>query len=165
MSNLSNQLTKAILSMDVYNRGYDAGINVTGDSLGTINIQKTTLDGVEVFQDSAILVDPVTKARLDQPIGFYALAYEYQGDTIISYRGTDDLLLDQATGYGIGAGFVSSSTFPVLGARQGDMALQFYNEVASSSADTLSLTGHSLGGGLAGFVAANDNVQLREQAA
>ena len=35
---------------------------------------------------------------------FYAIAYDWDGETIISYRGTDDPLNDANTGYGLGAG-------------------------------------------------------------
>ena len=33
---------------------------------------------------------------------FYAIAYDWDGETIISYRGTDDPLNDANTGYGLG---------------------------------------------------------------
>ena len=93
---VQQDLMNAILSMDAYNRGYNAGIQLEGDALGSIQIMKTTLDGVVVNFDSSVIRDPVTKQPLDQNIGFYAIAYAYDsnGDgtsdqTIISYRGSE----------------------------------------------------------------------------
>lgn len=46
------------------------------------------------------------------------------------------------------------------------MAFAFYNAVeAEANGLPISLTGHSLGGGLAGLVAANDNVKTWSVAA
>jgi dienelactone hydrolase len=95
--------------------------------------------------------------------GFYAIAYEltYQDDNnqtvteiIISYRGTDGALLDLYTGYGVGAGSPTGA--------QAKMAFEFYDAVANATANagkTISLTGHSMGGGLAGLVAAMKGAQ------
>ncbi|MGY6646067.1 MAG: hypothetical protein ACXIVD_12680 [Salinarimonas sp.] len=84
---------------------------------------------------------------------FYARAYTYNGEIIISYRGTDQYFWndqswgDIINGWVLGAGVTASS--------QGELALQFYNAVKQAAGEntTISLTGHSLGGGLAGFVA------------
>lgn len=82
MSNLNPELFKAILAMDSYNRGYDASIQLTGSQVGNASIKT----------DSQILgttvVDGQTVDR-HETIGFYALAYDYDGETVISYRGTD----------------------------------------------------------------------------
>ncbi|NCT40258.1 MAG: hypothetical protein GW778_01155 [Alphaproteobacteria bacterium] len=86
---LKPELMHAILSMDAYNRGYDASIELSNGGVGDAEIAKTTLDGITVNLDSIIIRDPVTGERLDDDIGFYALAYDYNGETIISYRGTD----------------------------------------------------------------------------
>ena len=53
--------------------------------------------------------------------GFYAIAYDWNGETVISFRGTDGLLIDALNGYGLGAGFATSP--------QGDLALAFYHAV------------------------------------
>lgn len=94
-----------------------------------------------------------------QPAGFYAVAYEWQGQTVISYRGTDNPSLmgsagagasDIWSGWSIGAGYTGTGT-------QAGLALQFYQSVTGhtvwdgAQANTV-LTGHSLGGGLAGLV-------------
>jgi len=80
---MDDTLFKAVLAMDSYNRGYDAGIKFGGgagtysdDSVGT-SIGTASISANRGQQDA-------------QDIGFYALAYDYNGSTIISYRGTDD---------------------------------------------------------------------------
>jgi hypothetical protein len=70
--------------------------------------------------------------------------------TVIAYRGTDSILGgDLLYGWTLGGGLGSAS--------QGKLAIDFYNAVRGGSAfdahdNTITLTGHSLGGGLAGFV-------------
>jgi hypothetical protein len=67
----------AILSMDSYNRGYGAGIDLTGSALGNATLST----------DSTIKLGlPTTSAA-----GFYAAAYSWNGKTIVSYRGTDNI--------------------------------------------------------------------------
>jgi hypothetical protein len=150
---LSTELIYALLSLDSYNRGYNAGINVGGNALGSAQILQTTLDGITVNLDSGVITDSVTGERLDDDIGFYAIAYSYSGETIISFRGTDNqptlsnpLPDDVFHGWSLGTGNINSE--------QAQMAVRFYQEVAGDgnwrTAD-ISLTGHSLGGGLAGY--------------
>lgn len=153
-------LMNAILSMDSYNRGYGQAINVTGSQVGNAQILKTTVNGVVVDLDSGIIRDPVTNSRLDDDISFYAIAYDYNGGTVISYRGTDDLSLDAQYGWAANSAL---NTQP-----QAQMAFQFYNSVAGGidpRTANITLTGHSLSGGLAGLVGANDNAQQARNAA
>ena len=77
---------------------------------------------------------------------FHAVAYQdSSGGIVISYRGTDDPVGDLATGWATGAGY---STV------QARLAAEFYYQVKAAYPDaTISLTGHSLGGGLAGLMA------------
>src|SRR5690349_9786681 len=130
----SDELYRAILAMDAYNRGYDAGIVIDGNGLGTITVG--TAKGDQAARD----------------VSFFAQAYTLAGgQVIISIRGTDNKLLDIATGYGVGLGSPLGS--------QAQMAVEFYKSIAAASgADPLTanieLTGHSMGGGLAGYVAA-----------
>ena len=151
---LSSDLFKAILSMDAYNRGYDASIALTGDSLGNAQIATMVNDlGETVALDSSILDNS------DQGIGFYALSYVYDGDIVIAYRGTDypedDTIppKDIFHGWSLGAGNLESE--------QAQMAVEFYKAILTSDKSDLNidpqtfnyaLTGHSLGGGLAGYV-------------
>jgi len=104
----------------------------------------------------------LSDAKGDNASGFFAQSYVDQttGQKIISYRGTDfaptsQFLKDGLNGWTVGVG--------VFTAAQAQFAAQFFQEVAGNGAtdQTLSdlynsnilLTGHSLGGGLAGFVA------------
>ncbi len=70
-------LLRAILSMDAYNRGYDAGLTgLTGTMIG----------GASVITDS--MLTPSTAGG--QAASFYAIAYQLaDGSKVISYRGTD----------------------------------------------------------------------------
>lgn len=86
---ISQDLMLAILSMDTYNRGYGAGVSdgnhvVDGIDHGlgdAINTQIRTAT-ISSFSSS----DPNSDAVA---AGFYAIAYTWNGQTVISYRGTD----------------------------------------------------------------------------
>lgn len=91
---MNKVLMNAILSMDSYNRGYDAAI-IIPTVLNTTQIETAT-----------IITDSTTKLGngVDSAIGFYALAYAYDKDadgvsdkTIISYRGTDHPVTEPKT--------------------------------------------------------------------
>ncbi|HNP84196.1 MAG TPA: calcium-binding protein [Nitrospira sp.] len=135
---MNNLLMKSILAMDSYNRGYDEVIPLQGNQIGSALI----------LMDSGVFRNPDT-TRQDDDISFYAIAYNYNGEKIISYRGTDNFDQDLLYGYTVGGGFPNH--------QQAEMAFGFYN-VVSGGVDprtaNISLTGHSLGGGLAGLVAA-----------
>ena len=86
---ISNELMYAILSMDSYNRGYNAGIanlGGLGSKIGTASL---------VTDSEAV---PSTK-DIAQAAGFYASAYSYKEETVISYRGTDSELELLATDF------------------------------------------------------------------
>lgn len=138
---ISNELMLAILAMDAYNRDYGAGLVLGGTQIGTATLAS----------NSSVLVD-AGGSRVDQPASFFAQAYTLaDGRTVISYRGTDDPFTDVVNGYGIGAGQ------PTVAATQGQMAVEFYRSVlegADPRSANIAFTGHSLGGGLAGYVAA-----------
>ena len=168
---LQPELMNAILSMDSYNRGYEAGIvfgnnsgtnNYSLDSTGTQIGNATITINSQIFQESG--------DRVDDDIGFYALAYQIKDssgnvvDNVIAYRGTDGPNpipddSDVTNGWLLGAGNYNAT--------QGTMAVNFYKEVAKQiggadvdlQAVNISTTGHSLGGGFAGFIAVNDNNQ------
>jgi len=165
---MTSDLYKAILAMDVYNRGYNASLKFGS---GTGN---TSDDSIGLQIGNALVYDRKGDS-LAQDIGFYGIAYQIKDDngnvtdTVISYRGTDSLFGDVGhfflngdvrNGFDIGAGDATNSP-------QGNMAIQFYNTIIDevygisadphSSALNVSLTGHSLGGGLAGLVGVNDN--------
>ncbi|MFK0691159.1 calcium-binding protein [Mesorhizobium sp. IMUNJ 23033] len=128
----------AILALDAYNRGYNPGMTFAGSSAapGT------------AIGDATIAV-----ALPNASTGFYAVAYQWDGETVISYRGTtfDGLpnWRDVLFGWTLSAGLGQAS--------QAQQALNFYAYVEQNFAggvggQDIQLTGHSLGGGLAGFV-------------
>src|SRR5271155_479418 len=138
-----NQILLAILALDSYNRGYNQQLYVSGTDIGGAVFQSTS--------DA----DPNS---VDVLAGFSASAYSFDGDTVISYRGTDDITgggdgggSDLLNGWTIGAGYSAAS--------QALLAEQFYSTVtgqgvfSGTAPANVILTGHSLGGGLAGFIA------------
>jgi hypothetical protein len=145
---ISKDLFLAILSMDSYNRGYGEGIKLTGNTIGSATISSQS----DIANDSE-----------EVAAGFYAVAYTVgagvtglaAGTTVISYRGTDDFNPftdgnDVLNGWVTGLGYAAD---------QANLAEIFYETVTnrdlngSASTDTI-LTGHSLGGGLAGYIPA-----------
>ncbi|MCA9423138.1 MAG: hypothetical protein KC592_19115 [Nitrospira sp.] len=74
----SAELMYAILSMDAYNRGYNPGMVLTGSQIGSATI---STDSTEEFRVPGS--DPEDPTP-DQDAGFYAVTYEWNGETIIS---------------------------------------------------------------------------------
>jgi RTX calcium-binding nonapeptide repeat (4 copies) len=133
---ISNELMLSILAMDSYNRGYSPGIAGLSDNAGT-NIGNATI----VARSSSQAGSDAVSA------GFYALSYSWNRQTVISYRGTDDVgILSGASDFW--RGWITGAGHLVPGG-QAQLAIDFYNSAASGN---VILTGHSLGGGLAGFV-------------
>jgi Protein of unknown function (DUF2974) len=138
------ELLLAILAMDSYNRGYGAGIDHGLDKIGTATFSQ------ESDTDSA---------SQEVATGFYAASYNLaDGTTVISYRGTD-ASPDYTTGWVIALGDIAEGT-------QAPQALEFYNAVtnktyADGAQSNVVLTGHSLGGLLAGYVAALSGTNAR----
>jgi hypothetical protein len=106
---ISDDLFMAILSMDAYNRGYGQGLVVSGDQIGNAFL-------------SIIANDPEGVAR---NASFFAQSYTWNGQTVISYRGTDDLVWDPIYGWLVGGGSYSVA--------QAELAAQFYQQVARMS--------------------------------
>jgi Lipase (class 3) len=143
---VSNELMLALLSMDSYNRGYGEGISGlggVGSQLGNANFSSQSATG---------------SSSAEVAVGFYASAYNWNGKTVISYRGTDNpSVFTNANGVSdVLNGWITAAGVPNSSA---SLALQFYNSVTGSNyqagpaANTV-LTGHSLGGGMSGFAAA-----------
>ena len=157
----------SILAMDSYQRGYAVGINgVDKDSNGD---PVTRIGTANILQDST---QYAVTANGDT-VGFYAAAYNWNGTTVISYRGTDfdkgkELLHDVLYGWSSFTGLGTNSQFA--------FAEQFFNAVMNIPTghsafeiggvgpvfNNVIVTGHSLGGALAG---ANDNTAARCAAA
>ena len=134
----SKDLLLAILAMDSYNRGYGQGIAGLDDPNAKIG-SATFLKQSDIKSDSS-----------EVSSGFYAAAYTTPDGTVISYRGTDVLNpLNPAND--IINGWVSATGTVTT---QATLSLDFYKAVTSgvSVFDTtqppITLTGHSLGGGL-----------------
>ncbi|MCP4081490.1 MAG: hypothetical protein GY743_14685, partial [Planctomycetaceae bacterium] len=89
----SNELMYAILAMDAYNREYSPGIKIGDAPIGTATLLNREDFGID---DNAY--------QAWQDVDFYAAAYSYNGQTVISYRGTDDPLPDVNYGYSLGMG-------------------------------------------------------------
>jgi hypothetical protein len=75
--------------MDAYNRGIGAQVSLSGDQIG-----------------DALLLGPPGS---DSATGFAAQAYSWNGQTVISYRGTDQFI-DILTGWITGAGVLGMSS-------------------------------------------------------
>jgi Protein of unknown function (DUF2974) len=144
--------------MDAYNRGYNPGIAGLSDiSNGSVKVGSATIylnnqDMTAGFSDDA------------QAASFYALAYTVSsgvtdispGTTVISYRGTDEPGSELVqVDFGI-------SYFSNYRQQQILYAGQFLHQVdASNGNSSILLTGHSLGGALAGITGALNGVQSR----
>ena len=155
---MNSVLFKAILSMDAYNRGYNSGLDLSIRDLSG-NVLHAS-DAINIAKIGTASIYAVEDGAAAENIGFYGIAYELSGgEIIISYRGTDDVDgfpnpltdMDVQHGWTLGAGNTAS--------QQGRMAVEFYQAVAGTGnalTANISLVGHSLRGGLAGYVA-NDN--------
>ena len=133
---MEKSLFHAILALDAYNRGYDADIN------GLASTKNTLIGDARIISTSTVFGEDV-----DSSESFYAIAYEYNGQKVISYRGTDNLSSDPITGWGVGRG---ASRSP-----QALLASDFYKAVIGKQSPydaNVIFTGHSLGGGLAGLM-------------
>ena len=147
---MNTDLFLAILAMDVYHRGYNAGLE--RDNLASrAKVEGTNLGLAEVG---------VSKGdQVAQDIGFYAQAYTLGSETIIAYRGTDRGFTDFSATGDIQNGYVLAAGLP--DASQALAAAEFFAQgqggKSASNANAI-VTGQSLGGGLAGFIAKLYNV-------
>ncbi len=148
---ISNGLLTSLLAMDSYNRGENpgiAGLGGAGSQIGT----------------ATLLNRPVPDGSSEA--GFSASAYSTSFGTVISYRGTDNPgFFASANGPSdIVNGWIAGVGVPTS---QVSLAIEFYKTVTGTTnifggaaANTI-LTGHSLGGGLAGMVAALTGTQAQ----
>jgi hypothetical protein len=163
---LNRDLFLAILSMDSYNRGYGVGVKKLSET--------GTLGG------ATLLAATAEQQRGWQAAGFYALAYDMTGvsgfaagERVISYRGSDNIEKQTAVinflakfPYLIGSGFNILPTdddvtngygvaFGYPDGIQARLSIEFFRAVAGATLEeaNITVTGHSLGGGLAGLVA------------
>ncbi|MCU7846963.1 MAG: type I secretion C-terminal target domain-containing protein [Candidatus Thiodiazotropha sp. (ex Lucinoma kastoroae)] len=151
---VDSKLFNAILSMDAYNRGYQAGIQfeVNGQGLST---------GQQIGNVTIANESDIASGSEERDAGFYAVEYQVAGlGSVISYRGTDQALgsipffFEAPSGSDIWNGW--GTAIGSTSANQSGMAFEFFNSVIGSTDPRLAnviTTGHSLGGGLAGLVA------------
>ncbi len=155
---LTRDLYLAILSLDVYNRDYDDVVRLAeSDRIGEAGI--LGLGGID--PDGSLYA-----AWQDE--GFYAIAYDTSGiaavggDLILSFRGTNPNFWNPETG-GVPIlrdawnGWTAALGLSGTDSGQMVLALDFYGEIlAAEGTDPAraGTAGHSLGGGLGGFVAA-----------
>ncbi len=144
----SSDLMLAILAMDAYNRGYNSSIDLGGiKKIGFATAESDSSDKLSLEET--------------QKVGFYAVCYNLGGKSVISYRGTDNQGIfakpdkgasDIWSGWSIGAGYANASQ--ATWAKKFYEAVTGYSVYADVAPSNVVLTGHSLGGGLAGHVAA-----------
>src|ERR1700680_2028365 len=127
---MNQDVLMALLSLDSYNRGalpHKLDLSPNATQIGSWQVG---------LQSSA-------QAASD---GFYAQSYTLGSQTIIAFRGTDELT-DVPNGWFLGLGFYDTP--------QTEDAARFYQLINGNSIaanPNITLTGHSLGGGLAGFI-------------
>jgi hypothetical protein len=73
----NSSVFRAILAMDSYNRGYGAGVS------GLSQANETRIGTAKIIKNGD------DAEGLAQAAGFYALAYDWNDEKIISYRGTN----------------------------------------------------------------------------
>lgn len=74
--NLDRDVFLSILALDSYNRGYEEGLSGLPVS-GLIGTAQVKTDALEELNSDLVIES-----------GFYGIAYQLGGETIISYRGT-----------------------------------------------------------------------------
>lgn len=137
-SSLRAAHTFALLAMDSYNVGYSPTIDRPAASA------PGWATNFDPHNPSGIFA-PVTEEWKDA--SFYAQAYQLDGRIVISYRGTDNVIADLSAWTG-GAGYHNSAQSKLAF----EYALTISNHANVALKDIV-FTGHSLGGGLAGYVA------------
>lgn len=77
---MNREVFLSLLALDSYNRGYGQtvfGLPASG-SIGRADINRDSL-----------VLGSTSAGRVDEAAGFYAIAYEWDNETVISYRGTN----------------------------------------------------------------------------
>lgn len=92
---MNRDLFLSLLALDSYNRGYGKRLIVAGSNSG-----RDSGEAGRQLGNATISEQDISDSAFDA--GFYAIAYDWNGEKIFSYRGTDDLLRDAVTGYGVG---------------------------------------------------------------
>jgi len=117
-------LMLAILAMDAYNRGYNAGIKSPGAGA------REGLTGTKIGEATLLRRSNIDVGSNEVNASFFAQAYTLGGKTVISYRGTDDFNVlspssDIWQGWLTGAG--------AAGGAPAKLAAQFYRQVSGGN--------------------------------
>lgn len=174
---MNRKVFLSILAMDAYQRGYAPGIDLgsSSDAIGT-----------EIGNARIIVRSSSDSTNAGVQAGFYAVAYQWGADKVISYRGTDfDVTNSFQRGDGvttkldkaINSEFLKDlingwSTFLAGGQTlpaQFNHARAFFTAVSGGGDfevngggpvyNDIIVTGHSLGGALAGFIDARVDIK------
>jgi hypothetical protein len=117
---ISEKLFLAILAMDAYNRGYNSGF-ISNSQNALAGIGGIQIGNANVGSNSGILGPNVDVSK-----SFFAQSYTWSNKTVISYRGTDDILGgDLLYGWSVGAGSLFG---------QVELARNFFQTVTGQSA-------------------------------
>jgi hypothetical protein len=117
---ISEKLFLAILAMDAYNRGYGAGMQSEGATA------EQGLLGTKIGTATIGLASETKRDSLEVSASFYAQSYTWNGKTVISYRGTDNIPGGDFTqGWSVGAGNMFG---------QAELARSFFQTVTGQSA-------------------------------
>ena len=92
---ISKDIFLAILAMDSYNRGDSVGLNVAGSQIGNASLLSVALP--VGYQTASFFAQAYT-------INGSSISGLSDGQTIISYRGTDNFFADPVTGWPIAIG-------------------------------------------------------------
>jgi hypothetical protein len=73
---MNREVMLSLLALDSYNRGYGQSVGGLSNSgmIGTVTIRRQS---------------NITENSAEVAAGFYAIAYEWNNETVISYRGTN----------------------------------------------------------------------------
>jgi pimeloyl-ACP methyl ester carboxylesterase len=160
---MNREVFLSLLAMDAYNRG-------TGSLINNLGGKGSKIGRATVGEDAETILPPGDAVAA----GFYAIAYEWDNnginETVISYRGTNfpsnwtpGEFVDFAVDVWGGWNFFLGLDYP----SQAPLARAFYEQVTTlefrgepgfidplDTSFNITLTGHSLGGALAGYVGA-----------
>ena len=147
---VQTDLIYAILALDSYNRlAGDGAAFGQGDKLGDFITYRRP--------------NPPDRSQWNSD-GFYAISFRnaQTGEIVVSFRGTDQFTTDLYNGYGLALGntplhqYFDSNLSHLMGVEQAVDAATYYTEITgkldSQFAANVTLVGHSLGAGLAGYL-------------
>lgn len=84
---LNRDVFLSLLALDAYNRGPGRAINeLRVPAIGPDGTPQEIIKvgNAQIVSDSSAILGPSAQAA-----GFYAIAYDWNGETVISYRGTN----------------------------------------------------------------------------